>query len=78
MKTPHQEYLRRNLLIAKAVGLNAEINVTTQRLRSIKRVPVWLFKSLTAMHERASDLPPDLASWRDSAPDKPNYVEAAK
>jgi hypothetical protein len=68
---PHEEYLRRNLVIAKACGLKAEIKVTTQRLRQMRRVPQWLFKSLTAMHERAADLPPELARWRDASPDKP-------
>lgn len=65
------EYLRRNLVIAKACGLKTEIKVTTQRLRKMSRVPKWLFASLTAMHERAADLPPELAQWRDSAPDNP-------
>jgi hypothetical protein len=65
------EYLRRNLVVCKAVGLKAEIKVTTQRLRGMSRVPKWLFASLTAMHERAADLPPELAKWRDESPDNP-------
>ena len=65
------EYLRRNIVIAKACGLKHEIKLTTQRLRKMRRVPKWLFASLTAMHERAADLPPELAQWRDSSPDSP-------
>lgn len=65
------EYLRRNLVVAKACGLKEGIKATTQRLRSMSRVPRWLFASLTAMHERAADLPPELARWRDASPDSP-------
>lgn len=72
---PHEEYIRRNIVVAKACGLKEEIKVTTQRLRQMRRVPKWLFASLTAMHERAADLPTELAKWRDDSPDTPCIAE---
>lgn len=65
------EYLRRNLVIAKACGAKAQIKITSERLKNTKRVPKWLTASLAAMQVRVEDIPHELAQWRDAAPDNP-------
>ena len=70
------EYLRRNLVIAKACGAKAEIKITAERLKNTKRVPKWLIASLAAMQVRVEDLPHELAQWRDAAPDNPYLPNA--
>ena len=74
----HAEYLRRNLMHAKSVGLRAESSKTLTHLRSLKRrVPLWLLQSLEEMKSRAEPLPHELAQWRNRAPDRPYVGEAA-
>lgn len=70
------EYLRRNLVIAKACGAKAESKITTDRLKNTKRVPKWLLASLAAMQVRIEEIPHELAQWRDAAPDNPYLPNA--
>lgn len=65
------EYLRRNLVIAKACGAKSEIKVVAERLRRTKRPQKWLLASLEAIRVRIEELPEELAKWRDTAPDNP-------
>lgn len=66
-----KEYLRRNIVVAKACGLKAEVGITLLKLQNRRRVPKWLLASLAAMRGRAADLPSELAQWRDASPDNP-------
>ncbi len=65
------EYLRRNLVIAKACGAKEEIKITIERLKKAKRVPKWLLASLAAMQVRVEGIPAELSQWRDASPDNP-------
>lgn len=67
----HTEYLRRNLLVASAIGAAAGARTAIERLEGTKRAPLWLLAQLRGIQERAEKLPGDLAAWRDTAPDKP-------
>lgn len=67
----HDEYLRRNLLIAKAIGARAAANVALHRLKKMKNPPKWIIAAFEAVEVRTAELPPDLALWRNSAPDTP-------
>ncbi|SRR6266581_2336762 len=62
------EYLRRNLLVAKAIGANANAKAALERLRSQKRPPQWLVTYLEGIVERTEPLGPALACYRSSAP----------
>lgn len=68
---PCDEYLRRNIVMANACGLKAEVEICQKRLGAMKRVPKWLRKSFEEMQTRAAVLPQELAQWRDIAPDNP-------
>jgi hypothetical protein len=68
------EYLRRNLLVAKAIGARANAGVALERLKSHKRSPKWLVDYLQGIVERCEPLPADLARWRNLAPDAPDYA----
>lgn len=70
----YDEYLRRNLLVAKAIGANANAKVALMRLRTMKRPPKWLLESYEGIISRTDPLSPDLAKWRDLAEDRPEYV----
>lgn len=72
--TASTEYLRRNLLVAKAIGARANAGVALDRLSAHKRAPKWLLESLRGILERCEPLPHDLARWRDLAEDAPTYV----
>lgn len=70
------EYLRRNLLVAKAIGARANAGVALDRLQAHKRPPKWLVDYLRGIVERCEPLPADLARWRDLAEDAPEYVKS--
>lgn len=67
----HDEYLRRNLVHAGAVGVRAGISNAVDRLRATKRPPKWLVKQLEGLLDRAEGSHRELAQWRNSAPDAP-------
>lgn len=69
----HEEYLRRNLLTAKAVGIKANAEAALKRLSATKRPAKWLVKYFEGIRDRAEPLPKDLAAWRDIADDRPIY-----
>jgi hypothetical protein len=64
------EYLRRNLLVCKAVGAKAAAESARTRLTRMRRPPKWLLGHLNAIIERTAVLPPDLATYRNQAVDK--------
>jgi hypothetical protein len=68
------EYSRRNLHQAKAVGITANVVTALTRLRAMKRTPVWMLAALEGIQSRAAGLPHEMALWRDTAPDRPAYV----
>ena len=74
----HEEYLRRNLMVAKAIGAHAAARKALERLAGLKRRPKWLMEAFESVRVRTVALPPDLARWRDAAPDAPQYVAGKK
>lgn len=67
----YDEYLRRDLLVCKAVGAHATATAALERLRAQKRPPKWLLKHLEGIAKRCEPLPADLAEWRNTAWDAP-------
>lgn len=59
------EYLRRNLLVAKAEGAIAAARTIRIRANAIARRPRWLLDNLDDLEARIAALPLDLARWRD-------------
>lgn len=72
--TRHQEYLRRNLAHASAVGVRANLGSAIDRLAARKAPPKWLVDLLRRTLERADTLPAELARWRNTAPDAPDFM----
>lgn len=72
MTHKHQEYLRRNLAVAKAEGTRANLTAALDRLTGLKHAPKWLVELLKRTHENASALPHEIAMWRDAASDAPS------
>lgn len=60
-----KEYLRRNLLHAKAVGVEWGIRVTITRLSKAKRTPKWLLDGLHRDLRGALDVRHEMARHRD-------------
>jgi len=58
------EYLRRNLLHAKAVGANANLANLRKRAARVS-LPLWLQAGLEGIEIRIRDLPRELAAHRD-------------
>lgn len=58
------EYLRRNLLVCKAIGANANAKAAMTRLRSTKRPALWMVDYLQGIIERTEELGPALACYR--------------
>ena len=61
----NQEYLRRDMQVAKAIGANAAAETALQRLAEMKRPPLWIIQTFEAIKNRIIDLPPEVAKWRD-------------
>lgn len=76
MTQRYEEYLRRNLLLAKAIGAKAGASTALKRLEMQTRPPKWLVNALRGILERCDPLPAELAKWRDLAPDTPDYIRA--
>lgn len=68
------EYLRRNQEVCKAIGAHANSKSAIARLQAVKRAPRWIVQAFEGIRDRTAALPAELASWRDSAEDRPNYV----
>jgi hypothetical protein len=59
------EYLRRNMLVCKAVGARSYIPGALARLQKQKRPPQWILRMLAEMDKRLEPLPTALAAYRD-------------
>ena len=68
MPTIDPEYLRRNLMVCKAVGAKANAASALTRLRQQKRPPKWLVKALEGIEERVQPLSYELANYRALIP----------
>jgi hypothetical protein len=68
VKAALDEYLRRNLVHATAVGVHANLGVAIDRLARMKSPPKWLVDLLKRTHANSAALPPELARWRGAAP----------
>ncbi len=71
MSGRHEEYLRRNLIHAKSVGLRHGLVKALLRVANTKRMPQWLFDELFFLYVRSIEVPGELAKWRNTAPDAP-------
>jgi hypothetical protein len=67
----HEEYLRRNLLHCSSLGVRAGLSNVIDRLRAQKRPPKWLLEQLQGCLDRAEKVHPEMAQWRNAAPDAP-------
>ena len=72
----HDEYLRRNQIHASAIGSRAAFVAALDRLGKTKRPPKWLLKMLQGGLEQAERVHPEVAKWRNTAPDAPAYTRA--
>jgi len=61
------EYLRRNLLVAKAIGIRSNAEAAKKRMLKTKKPQKWIIAMLEGIIERAEQLPGDLAKYRDEA-----------
>lgn len=59
------EYLRRNLLVAKSYGIAANASSALSRLEAQSRPPKWLISALTGIINRNLEIPRELAAHRD-------------
>lgn len=64
------EYLRRNLLVCKAVGANANAKAALNRLNHQKQPPRWLVEALQGIIDRTEELGPALACYRAVVPER--------
>jgi hypothetical protein len=60
-----REYLRRNILHAKAVGAEAGARESLAHIRRWKNPPQWLVSSLEGVWARAIDVSAEMAAHRD-------------
>jgi hypothetical protein len=67
----HEEYLRRNLIHASSIGVRANVASALVRLRKTKRPAKWLVELLDRTLVRAEKVHPEVAKWRNCAPDSP-------
>ena len=74
----HEEYLRRNLIHASSVGSTAAFAKAIERLSKTKNPPKWLMEMLRGGLERAEKVCPEVAKWRDAAPDAPKAPATPK
>ena len=72
----HEEYLRRNLVHASAVGSKAAFSAAINRLSKTKRPQKWLMAVLRSGLERAETVHPEVAAWRNLAPDAPTFMKS--
>jgi GR25 family glycosyltransferase involved in LPS biosynthesis len=62
------EYLRRNLMVCRAIGANANAKAAITRLKAQKRPAQWLLAYLQGIIERTEHLPGELACYRSGVP----------
>ncbi len=65
-----QEYSRRNVLHAKAVGALANSKAVLARLAAAK-TPRWLLEAMGGIVARLEDVAPEMAVHRDEMREKP-------
>lgn len=71
------EYLRRNMLVCKAVGAQSIAESILKRLAATKRPPAWLVQAVTGIHDRVAPLPRDLAAYRGTWPPTERRTDTA-
>ena len=62
------EYLRRNLLVCKAIGANANAKAALERLQAQRRPAKWLVTYLEGIVERTEGMGGELACYRSAVP----------
>jgi hypothetical protein len=74
MADQHSEYLRRNLLHCQAVGAHGIAKQALTRLLAMRRPPMWIIGALEGIERRTALVHPEMAAWRNTADDAPDYV----
>lgn len=64
----HPGYLARNLDVAAARGLNAEISRAFDRMRNRKDCPLWLIESLSECLSKSNRMIGVAVKYRDELP----------
>lgn len=59
------EYLRRNLLVGKALGAQAQVQSILTRLRGMKNPPEWLVNSCCILQQKLRGIPEELVKHRE-------------
>lgn len=59
------EYLRRNLIHAKAVGVYYGMKAMLERVEALKRQPKWLIRMLKTEIEKAESVHKEIAAHRN-------------
>lgn len=59
------EYLRRNLLVSSAYGVNGGLASALGRLRLMRRPPKWLVATLLTEYSKTLEIAQELAKHRD-------------
>lgn len=62
------EYLRRNLLVCRAIGANRNAKAALRRLQGQRRPAKWLVTYLQGIIDRTEGLPGELACYRAAVP----------
>jgi hypothetical protein len=75
---PYAEYLRRNLIVAGAIGARAGCDAALDRLRGQKGAPKWLVAQLESIRVRVVPTIDELTAWRAIAADAPIYENGVK
>ncbi|MFH2001616.1 MAG: hypothetical protein ABIK28_18170 [Planctomycetota bacterium] len=61
----NEEYLRRNLIVCKAVGIQSGLGAAITRLASHSRPPEWLMTILQNEYNKTRDVVSELAAHRN-------------
>ena len=61
----NEEYFRRNLLVAQALGARAGVAKGKERVMRLKHPPQWLITLFDGVLDRLEPLPRELAAHRD-------------
>jgi len=66
-KTGTAEYLRRNEIVAKAIGAKEALRSAITKGCFVRRFPKWCDRLMREAHGRMNDIVAALVAWRDIA-----------
>lgn len=65
MDEKHREYLRRNVVVAKAVGVKCGLAVAINRMVLPKKYPKWLYEMLLREQDKMQSVVDEMVKHRD-------------